>query len=399
MNQPDTSGKIDGKALRIITMIAFIGALGPFAIDTYLPALPNMAASLPATASQMQWTVSAFLLGMAIFPMFLSPLSDAVGRLPVLTWSLVVFGVVSAACALAPNIESFMVLRLLQAAAGGAAMTATRAIMSDMYRGNALSRATSVLMLIFTIAPVVAPIWGGWMLVIGDWTWIFWSLAVVAVISVGLTRVLPETLSPENRRAYRPRAVIAGYVEISQSRAALRYLAASFASSFMFFAMLVSSPFIFIDHFGVSATGFSWLFAGISAVAFAANYLNARLVMRRSYQVMLRDAFTAVAVLAVLMGIVAASGFGGMWSVFFVMVWLMGLYHIISANSTAGMMTAMAHRGGSAAAVLALWRFLGGAVGSTLVGAFGSTHPWTFAVVLGIAVVLMQISLRIGAPE
>lgn len=399
MTTPDTSGKISGAALRIIAMIAFIGALGPFAIDTYLPALPNMAEALPATASQMQWTVSAYLLGMAIFPMFLSPLADSVGRLPVLTWSLVGFGVVSAACALAPNIEAFMALRLLQAAVGGTAMTATRAIMSDMYRGNALSRATSILMLIFTIAPVVAPIWGGWMLVIGDWTWIFWSLAVVAVISVILTRLLPETLPPDARAPYRPRAVVAGYVEISRSRPALRYLAASFASSFMFFAMLVSSPFIFIDHFGVSATGFSWIFAGISAIAFAANFLNARMVMRRSYPVMLRDAFTVAAVLAVVMGVVAATGFGGQWGVFFVMIWLMGVYHIVSANSTAGMMTTMAHRGGSAAAVLALWRFIGGAAGSTLVGAFGSTHPWTFAVVLAIAAVMMQISLRMGTAE
>ena len=399
MTQPDTSGKIDARALRLIAIIAFIGALGPFAIDTYLPALPNMAEALPATASQMQWTVSAYLLGMAVFPMFLSPLSDAIGRLPVLIWSLVGFGVVSAACAIAPNIESFMALRLLQAAVGGTAMTATRAIMSDMYRGDALSRATSVLMLIFTIAPVVAPIWGGWMLVIGDWTWIFWSLAVFAVVSILLARMLPETLVAEARRPYKPRAVVAGYVEISRSRPALRYLAASFASSFMFFAMLVSSPFIFIDHFGVSATEFSWLFAAISAVAFAANFMNARLVMKRSYPIMLRDAFTVAAILAVLMIIVSATGSGGKWGVFFVMVWLMGVYHIVSANATAGMMTAMAHRGGSAAAVLALWRFLGGAMGAALVGAFGSTHPWTFALVLAISAVLMQVSLRMGTAK
>lgn len=399
MTHADTTGKIGGRALRLIAIIAFIGALGPFAIDTYLPALPNMAAALPATASQMQWTVSAYLLGMAIFPMVLSPLSDAVGRLPVLTWSLIGFGLVSAACALAPNIESFMALRLLQAAVGGTAMTATRAIMSDMYRGNALSRATSVLMLMFTIAPVVAPIWGGWMLVIGDWSWIFWSLAVFAVISIILSRLLPETLATVARRPYRPRAVVAGYMEISRSRPALRYLAASFATSFMFFAMLVSSPFIFIEHYGVSATGFSWLFAGISAIAFVANFMNARLVMRRGYPVMLRDAITLCSALAVVMGLVAATGFGGLWGVFGVMLWLMGAFHVISANTTAGMMTAMAHRGGSAAAVLALWRFLGGAMGAALVGAFGSTHPWTFAVVLGISAVMMQISLRMGTAE
>lgn len=395
--QPTTTGKIDARALRLIAILAFIGALGPFAIDTYLPALPEMAAVLPATPAQMKWTVSAYLLGMAIFPLFLSPLSDAFGRLPVLYATLGGFALISAACAMAGDIESFGALRLAQAAVGGTAMTATRAIMSDMYRGDALSRATSILMLIFTTAPVVAPLWGAWMLVIGDWSWIFWSLAIFGVAAGLLALGLPETLSPERRRPYRPSRMIQNYMAILGDPAAKRYLAYSFFSSFMFFAMLAGAPFIFIDHFGASATMFSILFALISGAAFLANMLNARLVMRRGFPRMLADTTLVLTVLAVAYAVITVTGFGGMWGVFAIFVWLMGCYHVASANSTAGMMTGMGHQAGSAAAILAMARFMGGAFGAWLIGAIGTSHPWSYAVILGVAAIGMRVSMHIGA--
>ncbi|MGB0506599.1 MAG: multidrug effflux MFS transporter [Pikeienuella sp.] len=396
-DQARASGKIDGHALRLIAVLAFVGALGPFAIDTYLPALPAMAEALPATATLMKWTVSAYLLGIAVFPLFLSPLADALGRLPVLYGALIAFAVISAGCALAPDIESFGALRFLQAAAGGTAMTATRAIMADLYKGDALSRATSILMLIFTAAPVVAPLWGAWMLEIGDWRWIFWSLSLVGVAALVLGMALPETLTVEKKRPYKIAQVIRNYVEIAKNNTARRYLLASFASSFMFFAMLAGSPFIFIEHFDVSAVNFSIMFASISGAAFAANMLNARLVMKRGYPQMLRDTTKVLLVLAVFLSVIAATGWWGMWGVFGVMVWLMGCYHVISANSTAGLMTELGNQAGAAAAVLALGRFVGGALGAWLIGAIGTSHPWSFAVILATAAIGMHLAMKIGS--
>ena len=382
-------------SFKFIVILAAIGSLGPFAVDTYLPALPGMVDSLETTPGQIQWTIAAYLIGLAVFPLIIAPFSDALGRKPILYGALTAFVVISALCALAPNVEALIALRLIQAAAGGTVMTVARAVLADLYRGDALSRAMSYLMLVFTTAPIIAPLIGGVILEFGGWRWIFGFLSFIALAIMAASLALPETVPVEARRRFSVSEAIFGYLEIAKSRLARGYLCLTFASSVFFFALLSGAPFIFINYFGVSALGFSYFFAGISAAALIGNAVNMRLVMRRGYKRMLGYCSYGVAVLAVVMGGVAATGFGGVWGVFGVMVWLMAAYHIIAANSTAGLMDQLGRNAGGASAVLALFRFTGGAIGSTLIGAFGDSHPWTFAVVLGLSAMGMLLSMRL----
>lgn len=371
-------------AAKVIPIMAFVGALGPFSIDAYLPALPEMAADLGAGPGMAQWTIAAYLIGVAVFPLFLAPLSDAFGRKPVMRAGLAGFALASVACAFAWSIEAMLALRLAQAACGGVAMAATRAVLADLYRGDELSRAMSYLMILFTAAPVIAPVVGAQLMVFGGWRAVFWLLAGFGVAAFLVCGLLEETLTAEKRRPYRARRIVRSYADAMTSRAALGHLATTFWSAVFFFAMLSAAPFIYIDHFGASPTAFSLIFAAISAVAFAANYVNARLVMRRGYRAMLRDSARFVGLLALLMAALAATGWGGIAGVVFVMIWLMGAFHVLNASTTAGIMDAMGDQAGAAAASLAFWRFMGGAIGAAGVGMFGSTHPWTFAAMLGL---------------
>ena len=382
-------------SFKIIVILASIGSLGPFAVDTYLPALPGMVEALETTTGMIQWTLAAYLIGLAIFPLFLAPLSDAIGRKPILYWALAAFVVISALCAFAPNVETLIGLRLAQAAAGGTVMTVARAVLVDLYRGDTLSRAMSYLMLVFTTAPIVAPLFGGVILEFGGWCWVFGFLSLIALVIMFAALALPESVPESARRRFSISEAALGYIGIAKSRLARGYLVLTFASSLFFFAMLSGAPFIFIDYFGVSALGFSYFFAGISGAALLGNFLNMRLVMRRGYSRMLRDCSYGVSILALVMAGVAATGIGGVWGVFGVMIWLMAAYHIIAANSTAGLMDQLGQQAGGASAVLALFRFIGGAIGSGLIGAFGDSHPWTFAVVLGISAAAMLLSLRL----
>ncbi len=382
-------------SFKIIVILASIGSLGPFAVDTYLPALPGMVEALGTTTGMIQWTLAAYLIGLAIFPLFLAPLSDAIGRKPILYWALAAFVVISALCAFAPNVETLIGLRLAQAAAGGTVMTVARAVLVDLYRGDTLSRAMSYLMLVFTTAPIVAPLFGGVILEFGGWCWVFGFLSLIALVIMFAALALPESVPESARRRFSIPEAALGYTGIAKSRLARGYLVLTFASSLFFFAMLSGAPFIFIDYFGVSALGFSYFFAGISGAALLGNFLNMRLVMRRGYSRMLRDCSYGVSILALVMAGVAATGIGGVWGVFGVMIWLMAAYHIIAANSTAGLMDQLGQQAGGASAVLALFRFIGGAIGSGLIGAFGDSHPWTFAVVLGISAAAMLLSLRL----
>lgn len=382
-------------SFKIIVILASIGSLGPFAVDTYLPALPGMVEALGTTTGMIQWTLAAYLIGLAIFPLFLAPLSDAIGRKPILYWALAAFVVISALCAFAPNVETLIGLRLAQAAAGGTVMTVARAVLADLYRGDTLSRAMSYLMLVFTTAPIVAPLFGGVILEFGGWRWVFGFLSLIALVIMFAALALPESVPESARRKFSISEAALGYIGIAKSRLARGYLVLTFASSLFFFAMLSGAPFIFIDYFGVSALGFSYFFAGISGAALLGNFLNMRFVMRRGYSRMLRDCSYGVSILALFMAGVAATGIGGVWGVFGVMIWLMAAYHIIAANSTAGLMDQLGQQAGGASAVLALFRFIGGAIGSGLIGAFGDSHPWTFAVVLGISAAAMLLSLRL----
>lgn len=382
-------------SFKIIVILASIGSLGPFAVDTYLPALPGMVEALGTTTGMIQWTLAAYLIGLAIFPLFLAPLSDAIGRKPILYWALAAFVVISALCAFAPNVEALIGLRLAQAAAGGTVMTVARAVLADLYRGDTLSRAMSYLMLVFTTAPIVAPLFGGVILEFGGWRWVFGFLSLIALVIMFAALALPESVPESARRKFSISEAALGYIGIAKSRLARGYLVLTFASSLFFFAMLSGAPFIFIDYFGVSALGFSYFFAGISGAALLGNFLNMRFVMRRGYSRMLRDCSYGVSILALFMAGVAATGIGGVWGVFGVMIWLMAAYHIIAANSTAGLMDQLGQQAGGASAVLALFRFIGGAIGSGLIGAFGDSHPWTFAVVLGISAMAMLLSLRL----
>jgi DHA1 family bicyclomycin/chloramphenicol resistance-like MFS transporter len=382
--------------LWILIILGLISALGPFSIDMYLPAMPQMATALNASPAMLQLTITGYLIGVAIGPLALAPLADAKGRKPVMGALLAFYGLASAACAMAQSAEVLVALRVAQAVAGGAAMAVSRAMLADMYQGDALSRASSILMSVFTIAPVVAPLFGAWLLEFGSWRWIFWALVGVAAVSIGLLQILPETLPREKRNSYSVRAIIGGYRDIMANPGGRRYLASTFSFAFMFFAMLSASPFIFIEHFGVSPGEFAIFFASISGAAIVANVLNARLVFRVGYDRMLRIATWGLLILALVMGVVSVTGLGGIWGIFAVMLWLMGIFHISISNTMAGIMQTVGRGAGAASAALAFCRFVGGALGSFAVGAFNTSAPWPFAIVIAVAAIMAALSLLFG---
>ncbi len=242
-------------------LLACLGMLGPFSIDTYLPAFTGIARSLGATPVQMQQTLSAYLFGFALMNLFHGALADSFGRRPVVLAGVGVFTLASIGCALSPTIGWLVAFRALQGMASGAGIVVSRAIIRDMYPPADAQRVMSQVTIYFGVAPAVAPVVGGWLFVHADWHVIFWFLAAVgASLWWANWRWLPETLHEAARQPFAVAPLMRGYWRLGASA---RFLALALASGVPFngmFLYVLASPVFLGEHLGLGPTQFFWFF-------------------------------------------------------------------------------------------------------------------------------------------
>lgn len=245
----------------LAVVLAALAAIGPFAIDTYLPAFPEMASALGATQVEVQQTLTAYMATFAIMVLWHGALADRFGRRRVLIGATLLFALASALCAFATTIEWLWAGRALQGLCGGAGMVVGRAVIRDLYDGAQAQRLMSQVMMIFAIAPAVAPLIGGMLLALAGWRSIFFFLAAFGLVLTYLTwRFLPETLAPEARQALHPVALGRAYRTMLSSTPFL-LLAGAVALMFNgFFIYVLSAPVFVMTHLGLGAQDFAWLF-------------------------------------------------------------------------------------------------------------------------------------------
>lgn len=306
---PDASRLWRQPRWMLAALLAALGTLGPFSIDTYLPAFEGIARSLRATPAQMQQTLSAYLLGFAVMNLFHGALSDSVGRRPVVLWGLGVFTVASLGCALAEGIGALVFWRAVQGMCAGAGMVVSRAIIRDMFPPADAQRVMSQVTLFFGVAPAVAPMVGGWMFVHLGWHSIFWFLVGVGALLWALNwRLLPETLHQAQRQPLHLRPLMRGYAQLAGSP---RFLALSLASGVPFngfFLYVLASPVWLGQHLGLAPTQFFWLFvctiggimAGAAWSGRLAGQMAARHQVRRGQRIMVLATVLNLALVATL---------------------------------------------------------------------------------------------------
>ncbi len=277
-------------------LLAGLGMLGPFAIDTYLPAFAGIAASLGATPLQMQQTLSAYLFGFAAMNLFHGALADAFGRRPVVLAGIAVFTLASVGCALATSIGTLITCRALQGLSAGAGMVVSRVIVRDLFPPVEAQRVLSQVTIWFGLAPAVAPLFGGLLFDRLGWPSIFWLLSGIGcVLWLVNWRWLPETLAPEHAQRFTPAPLLRGYAQMVSSG---RFLALTVASGIPFngmFLYVLSAPTFLGEHLQLPPTRFFWFFlctvAGVMAGAWVSGRLagrvTARVQVRWGYRVMI----------------------------------------------------------------------------------------------------------------
>ena len=270
----------------LAVLLAMLGMLGPFSIDTYIPAFSGIATSLNATPVEMQQTLSAYLFGFAFMSLFHGALSDSVGRRPVVLWGLAAFTLASVGCAMSQSIGQLIFFRAVQGLTTGAGIVVSRAVVRDMFAPAQAQKVMSQITIYFGVAPAVAPMIGGVLYEHLGWHSVFWFLAGVGVVLwVANYRLLPETLHLSQRQPLRVSNLMQGYWQLGRDP---RFFLLALASGVPFngmFLYVLSAPAFLGGHLGLAPTQFFWFFvltiSGIMGGAWVSGRMAGRIPAKR----------------------------------------------------------------------------------------------------------------------
>lgn len=358
-------------------ILGALTALGPLSVDMYLPSLPTIQRDLGTTASLTQLTLAAYFVGLGLGQLAYGPLTDRFGRKRPLYAGLAIYVLASLACALSPSVHVLIALRFVQAVGGAAGQVVTRAVVRDLYSGAPAAQLLSRLMLVMGVAPILAPLLGGWILLFAGWRAIFALLALLGLGCLALMLfMLPETAATRVPRL--EVAVIGRHLrELARDRSFRAFtLTGAFAMAGMF-AYISGSPFVFIELFHLSPQAYGWIFGTNAFGLILGSQLNHRLLARRLPAQILAGSTVVVSVAGAILVAVAMSGWGGLPAILASLFVFVASLGFIGSNATALAMEEQGARAGIASAALGSTQFLIAAGASSLVGVLndGSARP------------------------
>jgi DHA1 family bicyclomycin/chloramphenicol resistance-like MFS transporter len=384
--------------LRLFLILGAVSALGPASMDIYLPGLPTLTRELGTTESSAQLTVSLFLVGLGLGQLIAGPVSDVRGRRGPLIAALAVYIAATAACAVAPDIGVLVAARFLQGATAAAGVAIGRAVVRDLFAGTAAARYLSRLVLIYGLAPMLAPLVGSQILRATSWRGVFVVLALAGAALLALTAaVLPETLPPEHRQPSSVRSTALSLRGLVRHRRFTGYALTLGFGTAAIAAYVSGAPFVIQDHFGESAQLFGLLFAVNASAMVAGSQVNAQLLGRFEPRRLLAAAIAAM--IAAALALVAVS-LGDLGLVPFAagLVALMATWGFIPANAIALASADHPDVAGSASALLGLAQYGIAALAAPLVGVGGASPLPMALVILALAGLCAASALGIARP-
>ncbi|MGF6392837.1 multidrug effflux MFS transporter [Pseudomonas plecoglossicida] len=383
--------------LRMVLILGALSAFGPLAIDFYLPAFPAMAQAFATDEKHVQATLAAYFLGLSLGQLAYGPVADRFGRRKPLLFGVALFTLASLACAYAPNLDTLILARFVQALGGCAGMVLSRAIVSDKCDPVASAKVFSQLMLVMGLAPILAPMLGGVLVNLAGWQSIFLALSLFsACCLLAVSRGLPESL-PANM----PRQPLSGalrqYLRLLADRVFIGHALTGGIAIAGMFAYIAGSPFVFIKLYGVPPEHYGWLFGTNAAGFILVAQVNARLLAKRGPAFLLvRAVWFYLAAGLVLLG-VAALRPAQLWPLLVPLFVCIASLGCIIPNASACAMSGQGARAGSASALMGCLQFSVAAGAASLVSLLhdGSAVPMTLVISLcGAAVVSVALLTR-----
>lgn len=360
--------KINNFTLTIV--LGFITAFSPLSIDMYLSSLPTLERYFAVGAETIQLTLASFFIGFSAGQMFYGPISDKYGRKIPLYFGVAIFIAASIGCSMSSSIEWMIFFRFLQALGACSGGVIARAVVRDVYLPQDAAKIYSYLMLVTGLAPMLAPVLGGYILVHLGWKAIFLTLAFMGVLSAVLVKLwLPDTHSKNHAKSLAPKEVFGEYLYLLKHKHFMTHATLiGFATAGMF-AYIASSPFVFMNFFGLSVTQYGWLF-GANALSFVISaQINARAVKKINPATLIFVALILMSACGIAMFVSAVSHIGGFFAVAIPLLGVMSSIGFIMPNANAVAMAPFSSNAGSASALLGTIQFSMAAVSAISLGA------------------------------
>ncbi|MEP7375418.1 MAG: multidrug effflux MFS transporter [Chitinophagaceae bacterium] len=347
------STKKGNKNFYLILVLGMLTAIGPFSIDMYLPAFPDIARNLHTTVAQVTLSLSSFFIGISAGQLLYGPLLERFGKKKPLYTGLCIYLVASLGCALAASVNALILLRLLQALGACVGMVAARAMVRDLFEVKENAKVFSMLMLVVAVSPIIAPTLGGYVTSVLGWRYVFAMLIIVdLIILTGIYFLLPESKKPDPDFSLRPIPIIKNFAGVIRHPQFYTYALTAAVSAAGLYAYIAGSPYVFMEIYKVNEKQYGWIFALIAMGLIGASQINSVLLKNYTSEQIIKTALVCQGIIGATM--VTINFFG--WNDLFITIFLLFIFlcsqGFIFPNASALSLASFGHNAGSASALL-----------------------------------------------
>lgn len=305
---------VSNSLMKPALVLGLLSMIGPFAMDMYLPAMPEIAADLGTNAQGMQGTITTYLAAFGLAQLVYGPWADQSGRKPPLYVALAIFAIGSVLCIFAPSVEMLTFGRIVQGLGAAAVMVIPRAIIRDMSTGDEATRLMALIMLVFSVSPMLAPLTGSALMSVTSWRAVFVALLLTTLMSLALLHFAqPETLHRDNRQKFSFAQTLRGAKVLVRDRGFVTLTLLGTAGMASFFVFLAAAPFVYVQSYGLTPTQFSLAFAANAIAFIGAGQLAGPLGMRFGAMAVMRGAALLFVLAATLLFGLALAGLASLW--------------------------------------------------------------------------------------
>jgi len=385
------------KYIKLILILGSLTALGPFSIDMYLPGFSGIAADLHTTVAKVSMSLSSYFIGISAGQLLYGPLLDRFGRKKPLFIGLMVYILASLGCIYVTNIDSFILLRFVQAVGSCAATVASVAMVRDLFPVKDIPKVFSLLMLVVGLSPMLAPTIGGYVTEDYGWHMVFFILMCMGIVILIASQIgLPNTYKPDTSISLKPKPIVTNFLSVLKEPQFFTYAFTGAVSFSGLFSYVAASPIVFMDIYHVDAKTYGWIFAFMSVSFIGSSQLNAALLKRFSSEQMIFGALISQSFISIIFLILSLNNLLGLYETIGMLFLFLACLGISNPNTAGLTLAPFAKNTGSASALMGAIQLGLGALASFAIGIFVKNSVAPMVAIMTTTTIIAFIILNIG---